>query len=141
MTETLPYKIVKLTNGEDIICMVENEFGEECEVSYPLLMQTLPRRTPQGLVESLSLSRWLQPFTEESLFKIKSDNIILMTDASPGLCKYYEYVLSKIDKPKDSEVFHENNFPKEAENHNEDNDEEVYEELLENMDTDSDSVH
>ena len=41
-----PYKIVKLTNGEDIICIVKNELGEECEVSYPLLMQTLPRRTP-----------------------------------------------------------------------------------------------
>ena len=141
MTETLPYKIVKLTNGEDIICIVKNELGEECEVSYPLLMQTLPRRTPQGFVESLSLSRWLQPFTEESLFKIKSDNIILMTDASPGLCKYYEYVLSKIDNPNDNDVFQENNFPKEAENHNEDNDEEIYKELLEDMDIDSESIH
>ena len=141
MTETLPYKIVKLTNGEDIICIVKSELGEECEISYPVLMQTLPRRTPKGFVESLSLSRWLQPFTEESLFKIKSDKIILMTDASPGLCKYYEYVLSKIDNPNDNDVFQENNFPKEAENHNEDNDEEIYKELLEDMDIDSDSIH
>ena len=137
MTETLPYKIVKLTNGEDIICIVKNELGEECEVSYPLLMQTLPRRTPEGFVESLSLSRWLQPFTEESFFKIKSDNIILMTDASPGLCKYYEYVLSKIGNLNEDDVFNENNFPKEAEN----NDEEIYKELLADMDTDSNSIH
>ena len=137
MTETLPYKIVKLTNGEDIICIVKNELGEECEVSYPLLMQTLPRRTPQGFVESLSLSRWLQPFTEESFFKIKSDNIILMTDASPGLCKYYEYVLSKIGNLNEDDVFNENNFPKEAEN----NDEEIYKELLADMDMDSNSIH
>jgi len=134
-----PYKIVKLTNGEDIICIVKNELGEECEVSYPLLMQTLPRRTPQGLVESLSLSRWLQPFTEESLFKIKSDKIILMTDASPGLCKYYEYVLSKIDSHDNNDVFNENNFPKEAEDSNKN--EEVYEELLADMDIDSNSIH
>ena len=140
MTETLPYKIVKLTNGEDIICIVKSELGEECEISYPLLMQTLPRRTPKGFVESLSLSRWLQPFTEESLFKIKSDKIILMTDASPGLCKYYEYVLSKIGEPNDNDVFNENNFPKEAEDSNE-NDEEVYEELLADMDIDSKSIH
>ena len=140
MTETLPYKIVKLTNGEDIICIVKNELGEECEVSYPLLMQTLPRRTPGGFVESLSLSRWLQPFTEESLFKIKSDKIILMTDASPGLCKYYEYVLSKIDShDNNDDVFNENNFPKEAEDSNKD--EEVYEELLADMDIDSNSIH
>jgi hypothetical protein len=133
-----PYKIVKLTNGEDIICIVKNELGEECEVSYPLLMQTLPRRTPKGFVESLSLSRWLQPFTEESLFKIKNDKIILMTDASPGLCKYYEYVLSKIDSPNDNEVFDEKNFSKEEDN---DDDEEVYEELLADMDIDSNSIH
>ena len=141
MTETLPYKIVKLTNGEDIICIVKNELGEECEVSYPLLMQTLPRRTPEGFVESLSLSRWLQPFTEESLFKIKSDNIILITDASPGLCKYYEYVLSKIDSHDNNndDVFNENNFPKEAEDSNKY--EEVYEELLADMDIDSNSIH
>ena len=138
MTETLPYKIVKLTNGEDIICIVKNELGEECEISYPLLMQTLPRRTPKGFVESLSLSRWLQPFTEESLFKIKNDKIILMTDASPGLCKYYEYVLSKIDSPNDNEVFDEKNFSKEEDN---DDDEEVYKELLADMDIDSNSIH
>ena len=136
-----PYKIVKLTNGEDIICIVKNELGEECEVSYPLLMQTLPRRMPGGFVESLSLSRWLQPFTEESLFKIKSDKIILMTDASPGLCKYYEYVLSKIDSHDNNndDVFNENNFPKEAEDSNKN--EEVYEELLADMDIDSNSIH
>ena len=134
-----PYKIVKLTNGEDIICIVKNELGEECEVSYPLLMQTLPRSTPRGFVESLSLSRWLQPFTEESLFKIKSDKFILMTDASPGLCKYYEYVLSKIDSHDNNDVFNENNFPKEAEDSNKN--EEVYEELLADMDIDSNSIH
>ena len=140
MTETLPYKIVKLTNGEDIICIVKSELGEECEISYPLLMQTLPRRTPKGFVESLSLSRWLQPFTEESLFKIKSDKIILMTDATPGLCKYYEYVLSKIDSPNDNEVFDEKNFSNSKEEDNED-DEEIYEELLADMDIDSNSIH
>ena len=134
-----PYKIVKLTNGEDIICIVKNELGEECEVSYPLLMQTLPRRTPEGFVESLSLSRWLQPFTEESLFKIKSNNIILITDASPGLCKYYEYVLSKIDSHDNNDVFDENNFPKEAEDSNEN--EKVYKELLANLNIDSNSIH
>ena len=134
-----PYKIVKLTNGEDIICIVKNELEEECEVSYPLLMQTLPRRTPEGFVESLSLSRWLQPFTEESLFKIKSNNIILITDASPGLCKYYEYVLSKIDSHDNNDVFDENNFPKEAEDSNEN--EKVYKELLANLNIDSNSIH
>ena len=63
-----------------------------------------------------------------------------MTDASPGLCKYYEYVLSKIDShDNNDDVFNENNFPKEAEDSNKN--EEVYEELLADMDIDSNSIH
>ena len=94
-----PCKIVKLSNGEDIICIIENnEPGKECKVSYPLLMQIVPQQTSRGFVESLRLSKWVQPFTDNSFFNIKSNNIILVADASPDLCKYYEHVLSKMDE-------------------------------------------
>ena len=102
---TSPCKIVKLSNGEDIICIIENnEPGKECKVSYPLLMEVVPQRTPKGFVGSLRLSKWVQPFTEDLFFKIKSDNIILVADASPDLCKYYEYVLSKMDEADADEI-------------------------------------
>jgi hypothetical protein len=92
-------KIIKLSNGEDIVCTIENnELEKECKVSYPLLMQVIPQRTPKGITESLHLSKWVQPFTDSSFFKIKTNNIILVADASPDLCKYYEYVLSKMDE-------------------------------------------
>ena len=102
---TSPCKIVKLSNGEDIICIIENnEPGKECKVSYPLLMQIIPQQTPKGFVESLRLSKWVQPFTDSSFFEIKSNNIILVADASPDLCKYYEYVLSKMDEADADEL-------------------------------------
>ena len=102
---TSPCKIVKLSNGEDIICIIENnEPGKECKVSYPLLMQIVPQQTPKGFVESLRLSKWVQPFTDSSFFEIKSNNIILVADASPDLCKYYEYVLSKMDEDDANEI-------------------------------------
>ena len=102
---TSPCKIVKLSNGEDIICIIENnEPGKECKVSYPLLMQIIPQRTPEGFVESLRLSKWVQPFTDSSFFEIKSNNIILVADASPELCKYYEYILSKMDEDDAHEI-------------------------------------
>jgi len=102
---TSPCKIVKLSNGEDIICIIENnEPGKECKVSYPLLMQVIPQQTPKGFVESLRLSKWVQPFTDSSFFEIKSNNIILVADASPDLCKYYEYVLSKMDEADADEL-------------------------------------
>jgi len=100
-----PCKIVKLSNGEDIICIIENnEPGKECKVSYPLLMQIVPQQTSRGFVESLRLSKWVQPFTDNSFFNIKSNNIILVADASPDLCKYYEHVLSKMDEDDANEI-------------------------------------
>ena len=92
-------KIVKLSNGEDIVCTIENnELEKECKVSYPLLMQVIPQRTPKGITESLHLSKWVQPFTDSSFFKIKTNNIILVADASPDLCKYYEKEIKKMDE-------------------------------------------
>ena len=108
---TSPCKIVKLSNGEDIICIIENnEPGKECKVSYPLLMQIVPQQTPKGFVESLRLSKWVQPFTEDLFFKIKSDNIILIADAAPDLCRYYDHVLEKMDEEQAIELIQDNEF-------------------------------
>ena len=106
---TSPCKIVKLSNGEDIICIIENnEPGKECKVSYPLLMQIVPQQTPKGFVESLRLSKWVQPFTDSSFFEIKSNNIILVADASPDLCRYYDHVLEKMDEEQAIELIQDN---------------------------------
>jgi len=108
---TSPCKIVKLSNGEDIICIIENnEPGKECKVSYPLLMQIIPQQTPKGFVESLRLSKWVQPFTDSSFFEIKSNNIILVADASPDLCRYYDHVLEKMDEDDAHEIVQHNEF-------------------------------
>ena len=108
---TSPCKIVKLSNGEDIICIIENnEPGKECKVSYPLLMQIIPQHTPKGFVESLRLSKWVQPFTDSSFFEIKSNNIILVADASPDLCRYYDHVLEKMDEEDAHEIVQHNEF-------------------------------
>ena len=132
---TSPCKIVKLSNGEDIICTIENnESGKECKVSYPLLMQIIPQHTSKGFVESLRLSKWVQPFTDSSFFEIKSNNIILVTEACPELCKYYDYVLSKIDEVDDHEIIQHAEFE-------EDDFEEDDGELSTRLATRSDSIH
>ena len=108
---TSPCKIVKLSNGEDIICIIENnEPGKECKVSYPLLMQIVPQQTPKGFVESLRLSKWVQPFTDSSFFEIKSDNIILIADAAPDLCRYYDHVLEKMDEEQAIELIQHDEY-------------------------------
>ena len=131
---TSPCKIVKLSNGEDIICIIENnEPGKECKVSYPLLMQIVPQQTPKGFVESLRLSKWVQPFTDSSFFEIKSDNIILIADAAPDLCRYYDHVLEKMDEEQAIELIQDNEL---EEDYLEDDGE-----LSTRLATRSDSIH
>ncbi len=88
------YKIIKLVNGENIVCIVDqSSIDEGYEISFPLQIKTYPVMTKKGPVEQCNLTRWVQPFTEESFFHIKPSDIILIAEASPGIAAYYEQVL------------------------------------------------
>ena len=107
----MKYQMVKLSNGEDIICKVENELDSTLQISSPLKMQTYSRTTSKGLVESLGLSRWVQPYSDEKKFTLQKNTVVLMTPVSVGLQKYYEYVIEnmgvmreKISEPTDKEL-------------------------------------
>ena len=94
------YQVIKLSNGEDIVCIVhENTTSRESgklKVSSPLRMDTITKETEKVLMESLALSRWVQPYSDEKVFNIESNSVVIMTPASVGLSRYYEYVLRNI---------------------------------------------
>ena len=98
--EFVPYKFIKLSNGEDIVCTIEDNDNSENQVKvlHPLKMQVLPRALTGGQGDSIGLSHWIQPMTEAVSFQISSKDILLISDASPGLIKYYEYVLKQMRK-------------------------------------------
>ena len=107
------YQVIKLSNGEDIVCIVhENTTSRESgklKVSSPLRMETITRDTSKGTVESLALSRWVQPYSDEKTFNVERNSIVIMTPASAGLSRYYEYVLNGmnkviVDKPTKQEL-------------------------------------
>ena len=106
------YTVLKLTNGEDIICEVDYErYDSEAspsqrvfEIQNPLLMVATRRIEPDGVKEGLSLSRWVEPFTEQKYFSIPATSVITSAEASPGLVKYYEYVLKRMDHYFDEET-------------------------------------
>ena len=98
------YQIVKLSNGEDIICNVEKNIDGTLQISAPLKMETYNRSTDKGVVESLGLSRWIQPYSDEEKFTIQKNSIVIMTPASSGLTRYYEYVLDSMKNISDKLV-------------------------------------
>jgi len=94
----MSYQVIKLANGEDIVCNLVKRFGSKIEVTSPLRMDTISKETDKGVMESLALSRWVQPYSDENVFDIERQSIVIMTPASVGLSRYYEYVLKNIKK-------------------------------------------
>ena len=134
MNTPTPYKVVKLTNGEEIICQINDDVDNgEYKIYLPLKMEVRSVLTKEGPVESLNLSRWIGPYTEQSRFLIKSDHVLLVANASEGLSRYYEHVIREIDNLDNSKTI------KQA--LDDIKDEDVYDELLEELETDNNTVH
>ena len=89
--------IVKLSNGENLICDVISDSDTTLNVKSPLKMETLSKFTKSGVVESLSLVRWMQPYCDNEQFALSKNNVILNSPVSIGLGKYYEFILKKMD--------------------------------------------
>ena len=130
---TPSYKVIKLTNGEEIICQLgDNIDNGEYKINFPLKMEVHSVLTKEGSVDSLNLSRWIGPYTEQSKFSIKSDHVLLVANASPGLSRYYEHVIKEI-KHLDA--------PEKRSTLDDIRDEDVYDELLEEIETENDTIH
>ena len=89
-------------------------------------MQIQSQVTSQGVVDSLNLSRWIGPYTEQSFFSIKTSHVLTIADATEGLCRYYDHVLREIkkaDSPRSKKLLDDID------------DEEVYDDLLNEIET------
>ena len=131
-TDTATYKVLKLLNGEELICELEDGVVDDSyEITNPLKMQVESKLTRQGPVDSLSLSRWIGPYTEQSLFSIKTAHVLIVAEASEGLSRYYEHVRKEIIK-RDS--------PDYRKSLDDIDNEEVYEDLLAELEIE-DTIH
>ena len=91
------YQVIKLSNGENLICDVISDSDTTLNVKSPLKVETLSKFTKSGVVESLSLVRWMQPYCDNEQFALSKNNVILNSPVSIGLGKYYEFILKKMD--------------------------------------------
>jgi hypothetical protein len=103
------YQVIKLSNGEDIICTVESLESDKFKVTSPLKMCTQSKITERGVIESLGLSRWVQVYSDQPFYNIEKNSVVIMTPASEGLGRYYEHVLksmhtAELKGPTDEEL-------------------------------------
>jgi hypothetical protein len=131
-TTEATYKVLKLLNGEELFCELgEGVVNDSYEITHPLKMEVESKLTRQGPVDSLNLSRWIGPYTEQSLFNIKTSHVLIVAEASEGLSRYYEHVrreITRLDSPS---------YRKSLDDIS---NEEVYDDLLTELDID-DTIH
>ena len=133
-------KIAKLTNGESVIGLITSD-DFSLNIESPLRMDLVTHMTPKGVAESLNLSRWMQPFSEQREFTIDMTQVVTLADASVGLTQYYKYVLKKIDVTNIDENVQYEEVRHRLERHEvEPTNDEIYDELLEELDTE-DTIH
>ena len=128
--ESTPYKFIKLSNGEDIVCTIENNVASENQIKviHPLKMQLMPKILTGAQGDAIGLSQWIYPMSEAISFQLSLKDVLLISDASPGLIKYYEYVLTQM----------RNNGFKDLDNID---DEETYDELFDDLSNSNKLIH
>ena len=88
-------KILKLTNGDEIITTLSNQKDGIVTAHNPLKINAMPKISKHGLEETMALSRWVSYGNTEKCDIIKN-NIVAVATASVGISKFYEYCVTKM---------------------------------------------
>lgn len=139
MNAPISHKIMKLTNGEEIVCQIDDKIvNDEYQLNYPLKIDVRPQMTKRGVVEALNLSRWVGSYTSQSLFSVKTEHVLLVAEASEGLCRYYDHVVEEIKRIEDKSITKAIAIDDYLDDID---DEDVYDELLDKSLSSDDTIH
>ena len=105
-------KIIKLVNGDDIVCSFPKKQLEQksplIRIVKPLLIKYVPQLTSMGIKDYIALIKWAA-YTNDTVITIPKDKILTITNASSEMGKSYEHMASgyeKLDTPKkDNDVY------------------------------------
>lgn len=118
------YKVLKLTNGDDLICKILGEDDNSVIVECPMqVLKTKYRNNGDDVVEHTGLQRWIS-FTNDIEYIIDKEKIIGLANLSPEVMVYYKMVSRKTIE--ESEMDAMESYGK--------TDEEVLEKINHNMD-------
>lgn len=139
MNAPISHKIMKLTNGEEIVCQMDDKIvNDEYQLNYPLKIDVRAQMTEKGVVEALNLSRWVGSYTSQSLFSVKTEHVLLVAEASEGLCRYYDHVVEEIKRIEDKSITKAIAIDDYLDDID---DEDVYDELLDESLSSDDTIH
>jgi len=93
-------KIIKLINGDDIVCVLPKEQLEEASplvrLEKPLQIKYISQLTARGLRDYVALIKWTG-YTNDHIVTIPKDKILTITSATDEMSKSYLDVSKKYD--------------------------------------------
>ena len=92
------YRIVKLLDGCTLVGSISLD-KEFLRIQNPLQLITTPRMTEFGLKDDSTLAPWI-PFTEDKMFVIPKDKVMVVSRAAKELANYYDVILTKLQQSK-----------------------------------------
>ena len=100
MNDTI--RVFKFSNGESIVGSIFDnddlfDFNKPLQISFPLKLQVISKMTRNGPADSLSLTPWVHPMSEEEYIDINAQNVIMTAPASSGLIKYYNHCINQFE--------------------------------------------
>ena len=94
-------KIIKLINGDDIVCNLAKEQLPEktplLRLDRPLQIKYVSQLTPRGLKDYIALIKWAA-YTNDKIITIPKDKIVTITNATEEMTKSYIEVSKKYEK-------------------------------------------
>ena len=93
-------RVFKLSNGESIVGSIFDnddlfDFNKPLQISFPLKLHVISKMTRNGPADSLSLTPWVHPMSEEEYIDINAQNVIMTAPASSSLIKYYNHCINQ----------------------------------------------
>ena len=100
-TQPNPIKIIKLINGDDIVCTLPAEqLGDKSpllRLSKPLQVKYIPQFTAGGLKDYVALIKW-SPYTKDFVLTIPKDKIMTIVNANIDMTRSYNHMMLSYDK-------------------------------------------
>ena len=94
-------KIIKLINGDDIVCSLAKEQLPEktplLRLEKPLQIKYVSQLTARGLKDYIALIKWAA-YTNDQIISIPKDKIVTITNATDEMTKSYIEVSKKYEK-------------------------------------------
>ena len=92
-----PFKIMKMVNGDDVICKIMEEYSDALVVEYPMsIVKNQVVESEHNVVEHTGLQRWMN-YTHDTTFVIPKERIITLGNMAPDVTMYYKHVCKRLE--------------------------------------------